>query len=251
MLQFSDTHLFGDRAGRFRDVCTLDSFAAVLEHARAAYLATTDAVLLTGDLVNDEPVGYAHALSLLRTLGKPVYAIPGNHDLREPMQVGFDQTPFQMGGHADFAHWRVILLDSVVADAAHGELPPAELQRLEATLASTGERHVLVALHHHPVPLASAWLDGVGLRNAAEFFAITDGYPNVRAICWGHVHQPFDADRRGVRLMSAPSTCVQFKPRSDEFAIDNTPPGYRRLELHADGTVKSEVLRVAISDESY
>lgn len=244
LLQFSDTHLFADRAGSFRGICTFDSFARVLELARSAHAATTDALLLTGDSVNDEPDGYAHVISLLRPLGKPVYGLPGNHDRRDAMQSEFGRARFQIGGHADFAHWRVILLDSVVPDHAHGELPRAELQRLETTLSTAGSRHVLIALHHHPVSLGSAWLDGVGLRNGPELFAITDRYPNIRAICWGHVHQQFEADRRGVRLMSAPSTCVQFMPRVDEFAIEDTPPGYRRLELYPDGTVESSVFRV-------
>lgn len=246
VLQFSDTHLFADRTDRFRDVCTFDSFATVLDDARSGRLSATDALLLTGDVVNDEPGGYAHALSLLQPLGKPVYGIPGNHDRREPMQAAFDHARFQLCGYVDLAHWRLVLLDSVVPDAAHGELSQRELQRLDAALATAGTRHVLIALHHHPVSLASAWLDQVGLGNADAFFAITDRYANVRAICWGHVHQEFEALRRGVRLMSAPSTCVQFQPRADDFAIEQAPPGYRQLTLHARGTIETEVIRVEV-----
>jgi Icc protein len=92
--------------------------------------------------------------------------------------------------------------------------------------------------------VASRWLDSVGLQNAAEFFAIADCYPQLRAIAWGHVHQSLDTRRKGVRLLAVPSTCAQFLPGSDHFAIDPSPPGYRRLALKSDGTIDTEVVRV-------
>lgn len=245
LLQISDTHLTADRVRRNAGVCSYESLTAVLDQIRARDLVDCDALLLTGDLVNDDPGGYGHLLALFQPLAKPVLGLPGNHDPSDAMRVAFDSASFQMGGHSDFARWRLILLDSAVPGVAHGELSPAELQRLEAALGSADGRHVLIALHHHPVPLASAWLDPLGLRNAAEFFAIADRHPNIRAICWGHVHQVFDARRNGVRLMSAPSTWVQFKPLSEDFALDAAAPGYRRLELFEDGTIESEVVRVA------
>ena len=41
--------------------------------------------------------------------------------------------------------------------------------------------------------------------------------------------------------MSTPSTCAQFLPRSEFFALDDRPPGLRWLELHADGHIETEV----------
>jgi Icc protein len=86
----------------------------------------------------------------------------------------------------------------------------------------------------------------VGLQNADEFLALTDRSHAVRAMLWGHVHQGFESRRKGVRLLSVPSTCAQFLPHSDQFAIDPSPPGYRRLTLRADGTIDTEVLRVPL-----
>lgn len=244
LIQFSDPHLFTDPAGRIKGVCSHESLRAVLAHARAHHW-DVDAVLLTGDLVHDESGGYAHVSSLFGSLGKPVYCLPGNHDDLPACAAALAGTPFQLGGHVDFDHWRVVMLDSVVPGEAHGALAAAELQRLEVALAGAGTRHVLIALHHHPVELASRWLDEVRLRNPADLFAITDRHPNVRAICWGHVHQQFDVRRRGVRLMAVPSTCAQFLPSSESFTVDTAAPGYRRMALHANGTIDSEVVRVA------
>ena len=47
-----------------------------------------------------------------------------------------------------------------------------------------------------------------------------------------------------MRLLSVPSTCVQFKPHSKDFAVDDVAPGYRWLDLHEDGRIDTEVSRV-------
>jgi len=90
--------------------------------------------------------------------------------------------------------------------------------------------------------MSSRWLDRVGLTNAAEFLHVIDAHQNVRAIVWGHVHQSFDALRKGVRLLATPSTCAQFLPHADDFAVDRRPPAYRTLELRTDGSLVTEVV---------
>ena len=245
LLQFSDTHLFANRDGEIKGVRSFDSLSQVLAHARSRHWSA-EALLLTGDIVHDEPGGYAHVKTLFGHLGKPVYCVPGNHDDAATMQAALGDAPFHIGGHVDLNNWRVVLLDSTVPGKAHGELSAQELIRLDTLLATAGERHVVICLHHHPVPMASRWLDEVRLLNAADFFAIADRSPNVRAICWGHVHQPFDVRRKGVRLLAVPSTCAQFAPNSDQFSTDQSLPGYRRLALHDDGMIETDVVRVAI-----
>ena len=37
-------------------------------------------------------------------------------------------------------------------------------------------------------------------------------FSNVKAVLSGHVHQAFDVVEQGVRYLTSPSTCVQFKP---------------------------------------
>jgi Icc protein len=67
----------------------------------------------------------------------------------------------------------------------------------------------------------------------------------VRGLVWGHVHQALDEQRGGLTLMSTPSTCFQFVPRRDDFAIDYVAPGYRQIRLHPDGRIETRVRRVA------
>jgi len=42
----------------------------------------------------------------------------------------------------------------------------------------------MVCLHHHPIPMGSRWLDGVGLAEAHEFWRIIEANRNVRAVVW-------------------------------------------------------------------
>ena len=243
LIQFTDLHLFGPESGCLRGVPTLPALTGALAHARLGPWPP-DALLVTGDIVQDDPSGYAHFRRLFGALPFPVLCLPGNHDDPALMRRVLADAPFITGGHLELGRWRVILLDSVVPGRAGGALSDTSLAALDAALAQARERPALVCLHHHPVPMDSRWLDQVGLDNAQAFFAVIDQHPNVRGIVWGHVHQNFDALRKGVRLLATPSTCAQFRPRAEHFELDPSPAAYRTLELHADGTLTTDLVWV-------
>lgn len=243
LLQITDPHLYARADGKLRGVTTYPALLAALEHARARHWPV-DAVLATGDLVQDDPGGYQRFREVFSVLGVPVYCIAGNHDDPIAMAAELSGPPFQINGVARWQDWVVVMLDSCVPGHAHGLLSDATLEGLDRALATQRDEHALVCLHHHPVPMGSRWLDNVGLRNADAFFEVLDRHTNVRAVLWGHVHQLHEGMRNGVRLMSAPSTCAQFLPKSDQFAVDQRPPGYRWLELHPDGRISTEVVWV-------
>jgi 3',5'-cyclic-AMP phosphodiesterase len=242
LLQFSDPHLFASPHGVLRGVPTLASMQRVLAHAGARRL-NIDALVCSGDIVNDEPEGYAHFARVLGEFGRPVYCIPGNHDDPARLRSALSRPPFQVGGHVDLGAWRAVLVDSCKPGLVRGYISAAELAALDAAL-SGAPHYAIVFVHHHPVPMASRWLDAIGIQNADEFLRVLDAHPQVRAISWGHVHQSFDARRHGVRLLATPSTCGQFLPLSDDFAVDRRPPAYRRLTLQPDGALETEVVWV-------
>jgi Icc protein len=90
--------------------------------------------------------------------------------------------------------------------------------------------------------MRSEWLDRVGLEDAEQCLQVVRQNANVRGVLWGHVHQSLDRFVNGVRFMASPSTCAQFMPGSDDFALDSRPPGYRVLELMPDGAIATEVV---------
>jgi Icc protein len=220
---------------------TDESLREALQLVKEAVLPV-DLVLATGDLVHDcSPEGYQRLKSYLKTLGAPVYYLPGNHDVTEVMNPNLQDTSISMPAAAEHGPWVIMMLDSSLRDAERGHLAASELEKLDSNLQKYSDKHVLICLHHQPIPSGSAWLDKMALDNPEAFFSIVDRYSNVRCILWGHVHQSFKGERNGVLMLSTPSTCIQFTPNNDKFQIDPIPPGFRWLNLLPDGSIETEV----------
>jgi Icc protein len=241
-LHITDPHLHAHVDSRMRGVNTYDTFRAVITHSMGES-SSPDAIIATGDLVQDETkTGYKRFREVLEYYQLPVYCIPGNHDSPETMAEVLNKPPFQVGGSAQLGDWSLILLNSFSSGDDGGRLSTKELARLRKALAANESSYAMIFIHHHPVSMGSRWLDGVGLRNSHDFFDIVEQSSQVRGIVWGHVHQASDRRRKGVRLMSTPSTCSQFLPNSDDFALDTRLPGYRWLELRSNGTIDTQVV---------
>ena len=65
------------------------------------------------------------------------------------------------------------------------------------------------------------------------------------SLLFGHIHQAYNAERKGVALLGAPSTCIQFLPESQGFALDPATPGFRWLDLYPDGHIDTGIERIA------
>lgn len=248
LIQITDTHLYADPERRLLGLSTLESLRQVLDQVRIEH-APPDLVLATGDLVHDaSAAGYRRAAEELRTLGAPVFGLPGNHDIPDAMCTHLEAHGVSCAGELRLGGWQILLLDSVIPGEEGGRLAPNELARLEKALRE-GDGHVLVCLHHQPVKVGSAWIDTMALENSDAFFELIDACPRVRGVLWGHIHQEFDQQRGDVRLLASPSTCVQFTPGVDDFQVDMSPPGYRHLALLPDGRIHTRVSRLAAYPE--
>jgi Icc protein len=244
IVQITDTHLFADSSGTLLGLNTEQSLRAVIASARKRR-PSTSLVLATGDLTHDGSAqAYHRFLALMKQFDLPVYCLPGNHDEAVKLASIANTGHCMTTDHARHGNWQLIFLDSTVPGSEGAHFPDSTLQQLQQRLESAPDMHTLVCLHHQPVPMGSDWLDTMALDNAADFFAVIDRHPQVRGILWGHVHQAMHKQRNNVQLMSAPSTCIQFLPGSSQFAVDVRPPGYRWLELHPDGEIRTGIERI-------
>jgi Icc protein len=153
--------------------------------------------------------------------------------------------PFQLGGTWRAAGWAVALLETWCAESANGEgrLGDGQRRTLQSELEAHPEEPVLILLHHPPIRMESPAIDALRLQDGDELMQLLERHPQVRGIAWGHAHQSLDILAHGqVRLMCTPATCMQFKPRSDDFVVDDRPPGYRVLDLRPDGSLATEVV---------
>ena len=240
VLQFTDPHLTGSPDMRVRGVATAATLARCVAHAKRRH-PRPDAVLLTGDLVHDDPRGYAELRERFADSGAPVHCLPGNHDDPREVAGGLDGAPFVHDFARRYGDWVIVMLDSTIAGEHGGRLDAGELARLDAALAAQPGAHALVCLHHHPVPHGSAWLDELMLGNADEFFEVLARHAGVRGLAWGHTHQPFEGMHGRIRLMGTPSTCMQFTQNAAEFEVDDRPPAYRWIELEPAGGIETGI----------
>lgn len=242
ILQITDTHLFANDADQLLGVNTQASYTAVLTAIKAAN-QHYDLILATGDLVQDHSqAGYQRFVDGVARLATPCAWLQGNHDETKLMTSVLEQSALLPNKTVLLGEdWLIILLNSQVAGVPYGHLSDAELARLDTLLAAHPQRHALIALHHHPAPSGCEWLDAHQLNNSTALNHILAKHDNVKVLLCGHIHQEIDRLYQSARLISTPSTCVQFKPQQKSFALDQKQPGWRELTLHADGRVDTTV----------
>lgn len=247
LLQFTDCHLMKSADGELLGVNTRESLSVVTALAKSNIESgiheNPDLILATGDLAQDgSPEAYRHFKEHIDEFSCPVSWFPGNHDDLSAMKKAVGSGG-ELAKVVRVGDWQFILLNSLVPGSVHGFLEQEELDTLERTLEENPDVHTMVCFHHHPIDIDSVWLDKIGLRNRDDLFEIVNRYTNVRALLWGHIHQELDDEIDDFIIMATPSTCVQFLPESDDFAVDPIAPGYRWFTLHADGTIDTGVIR--------
>ncbi|WP_338109455.1 3',5'-cyclic-AMP phosphodiesterase [Pseudomaricurvus alkylphenolicus] len=243
LIQITDCHL-GPRPGeQLLGMDTDESLLDVLSRLKQRE-QKADYVIATGDITSN-----AHIDAYERFLGymQQYYPLPlawlsGNHDLDTVMRR-FPSDRVQRE-YIELEHWQLILLDSSVPGHEHGDITPEELQRLEDCLQGCA-KPALVFVHHQPVPVGCTWIDQYVIRSSEALLEIIDRHDQVKGLVWGHVHQAFEGLRGEVPLWATPSTCIQFKPRMVDFALDDTMPGYRWFDLYPDGRIETGVERIA------
>jgi len=244
LLQITDTHLFSNREKDLLGIKTVQSYEAVIDHA-SKYASECLAVLSTGDLSQDHSAqSYIDFTTHIKTLNMPCYWLPGNHDIQAIMLPSLLQQGLAQTKQIISDYWQIIMLDSQVEGVVYGALSEQQLCFLEDALHEYPDKHTLICIHHHVLPVGSKWLDQHILKNGQQFLDLIGDFDNVRAVLSGHVHQAGDTLHNGVCFMTTPSTCVQFKPKSVDFALDSQAPGYRYLSLNKDGDITTHVERI-------
>ena len=245
LVQVTDTHLNGTPDGELLGMNTARSARAVIDAAKRS--GNIDCFLVTGDIAADEqPTAYTQ---LAEMLGQetPSLWLPGNHD---DIRSHLERLEPHLRRRLRTPNWDVVMLETQVQGEVGGALNASELAALEVAIdeAVAANKYLLVATHHPLRSMGSAWLDEQSVRNADEAVHMLAPHADRVMTISGHVHQESDAVISGLRMLTTPSTCVQFAPQSEDFALDDCPPGYRSLRLFADGAVQTDVVRV--SDEN-
>lgn len=241
VLQLTDCHLLDGADGQVFGLDTEETFNWVTDLLQQRF-PNPDLIIGTGDIAEDgSAAAYKKFVDKVAKLSRKVVWLPGNHDVLSAMQevdASLDVKVIEVG------NWRILLLDSHIEGQVEGYLAPAELDFLAAELAKDTERPVLVGVHHPPIDIEATYLNPHRIGNANDFFAVLDRFTNIKGVFFGHIHQLIDQLRGNVRLLASPSTCHQFFPRGDSFALDDLPPGFRWFELFNGGRFATGVVRI-------
>jgi len=175
-----------------------------------------DFVLHTGDIGNDlkKPEEYAFMRDLFAKLKYPIYYLPGNHD-----DVKLVQSVLQNRSASDSFEYeiedsgvQIVCLDSNGTNPPHsGWLDDTQLEWLETICMAEDDRPLVVALHHHPIPIDVPWLDELALLNGDAMHKILlKAKHRLRGVFYGHIHHAVDVVRDGIVYSAAPSAYTQF-----------------------------------------
>ena len=239
VLILSDSHLFQSKSKELFGVGTYRALDVTVAHIRNRR-ERFDLMVALGDLSEDgSKEAYRNFEALTSGLADSVIWVRGNHD-RFDLLDGEQTTPYcQPEWHS--GPWHLIFLDTTLRGRDEGRLAADEMERLGRFLSTYRDGHILVFMHHQPVPVGSAFIDELALQNREQFLKIVSGHHQIKGIIFGHVHQLVDVQVDQLRMLSVPATSVQFRPHSEQLDFDQLRHGYRIVTLSPDGQLDTSV----------
>jgi Icc protein len=120
---------------------------------------------------------------------------------------------------------RLVMLDTLVPGASHGELSSAQLEWLDRKLTEQPDRPTLVGMHHPPFATGIPHMDNIALVNAEPFRSVIARHRQVERIVCGHHHRPIVGQCAHAIVSISPSVAHQV-----ELTFDPTDPGAFNFE---------------------
>ena len=139
--------------------------------------------------------------------------------------------------------WTLIGLDTLIEGSVEGDLAGEQWGWLRSTVSACAGP-VAIFMHHPPVFVGSQWIDQLSLASLGIFANLVEDFEQIKLVICGHVHQEFYTQIFHADVFTTPSTCVQFKPNSHDFAVDAIAPGFRTFNLKGDGSYETKVIRL-------
>ena len=195
----------------------------------------------------DYETAYAVLWGLLERLTVPFHTLMGNHDRRGPFRraVPSHAAP-EAGPHryvVDVDGYRLCALDSLDPGQKPGVLGGEQVAWLRERLREAADRHAVIVVHHHVVPIGLRRLDEQMLMDADALWDVIRETGNVRGVLCGHVHLRHEEVRAGVPVFITPSTCFQSSKQFQEKQYLPGPPALRIVTCRG-GELTSDVLEV-------
>lgn len=251
LLQITDTHLVED--GLCLGAVDTGAYLTAAIDAVLRWPFRPDAILHTGDISEDGSVrSYERFAHQIGRLGVPVFAVPGNHDVRDTMRAVLAPSLSHLP-HSGFLHYRapfgpldLIGLDTVDETSAAGRLCPERLRFAEQALAGSRGRPTLVLMHHPPSAVGFPFADRIACADGDALAPLVRKDGAVQAVLAGHAHRTVVTTFAGVPLMVCGSPAHQFAlATSDDQPIGfvmEPPTGLLHVWLEQEKRLVSHVV---------
>jgi len=245
VVQISDCHVTGSLNTPYRGQDPHAGLRAIVDRIMAW---GPDLVMATGDLSEDaSAASYDFVAEQFDRIKAPLWVTAGNHDNSATLARVFPHTALREPVRIHSGDWQVLLLNSARDGEIPGRLDKEQLDVLGNLLADD-PRPLLLALHHHPWPVASNWIDRYPLNNPQALFEVLATGPDRQLIAWGHVHQALCKQHtlesgKVVTGLAGPSTACNSLPCRPGFTLDPAGPACRWFELEQSGAWQTGLLR--------
>lgn len=237
LLHITDLHFKPEANDTLAGILPDINLKAVLVEAFELY-SNFELIVISGDLAQDPCLAsYERIREILTPYQTPVLSVPGNHDSLQMMQSVLHGGRFSCATKYDIQGWQIITVNSQQADSNQGWVSPTEIQNLKHAFENT--KPSLLVIHHHFLDTGSPWMDRMKIANAAEFLDVIAQQEQLKLVIHGHVHQELQWRFQDFSVVATPSTAVQFAPLASSFQLSSSAPGFRIIELHADGNFSS------------
>lgn len=242
IIQITDCHLFADpEKAAYQYIKPYYSLQRVLADA---VKQRPELVVFSGDISGDDSAqSYQLFLQLLeqfKLLGR-TKVIAGNHD-NNPF---FDSylASFNLAESAPICtdNWAIHGMDTR-HQGTSGWLDKDRLLQVHDNMQRTAVPYHMLFCHHHPIN-TNSWMDKHAWLNREEFIDWVSHNPQVKLVLYGHIHQQTSHRIGQCQLLGCPSSCWQFA-NSRAFSLAELAPGYRVVELCADGLFSSNIIRI-------
>ena len=236
IIQISDPHIGWDDENPYG----VDVRKNLENIVNAVSNENTNLIVLTGDMCFRDPneKTYKWIKSLLDPLSIEYYILPGNHDDAGMIFkiFGYEQElkKNELYFLKNFKGFPIFFLDS-----SKGFVSDEQLKWLKHQIIQLNQS-VYIFMHHPPALANVPHMDNNwALENIEDVQKILfETNKNIHVFC-GHYHVDKTLQIKNLNIYIAPSIFFNLSQDTEEFQVENTLVGYRKIELTKTGVFSS------------
>lgn len=256
IIQITDTHLRADGKKLFGLTNSVKTTTAAFDFLRSLE-QQPDFYVISGDLVEQgDPEGYKNLKTLIDTMPRPVYILPGNHDNKKTIMsifAGHPSAPVKSDIAPNLCYTienfplKTIIVDTTVSGTHNGVFLPEVETWLKEQVNRLKNDPVIVFTHHVPYKTDLTKMDEP-FENVERFVEILQSHNNIK-LCTGHMHCSVTTMIGRLLVQTAPPVSMHIEldtgGKESGWSFRDGDPFYT-LHHFIEGRINSHVRAIPI-----